>query len=115
MSYISTNHNLSPYTRVNDPLVNSLNVSNHPILEFFNLNFGYHIEHHLFPSMPASKSKIVSKKLQELYPDKYYIMPKFEAIKKLYQTPRIYKNRDILIHPITKKEYATLGREALVE
>lgn len=115
MSYISTNHNLSPYTKVNDPLVNSLNVSNHPIMEFLNLNFGYHIEHHLFPSMPGSKAKIVSAKLQELYPEKYRIMPKFEAIKLLYKTPRIYKNRDVLIHPISKKEFATLGRESILE
>ena len=111
MSYISTNHNLSPYTKINDPLVNSLNVTNHPVLEFFNLNFGYHTEHHLFPSMPASKAKIVSAKLKEMYPDKYMIMPKWKAVKLLYSTPRIYKNRDILVHPETGREYATLGRE----
>lgn len=115
MSYISTNHNISPYTKINDPLVNSLTVTNNPIMEFMNLNFGYHTEHHLFPSMPASKAKIVSKKLQEMYPDRYKIMPKGRAMKMLYSTPRIYKNRDILVHPETKKEYATLGRESLLQ
>ena len=115
MSYISTNHNLSPYTKVNDPLVNSLNVSNNPVMEFMNLNFGYHIEHHLFPSMPASRAKIVSAKLKEMYPDKYVMMPKWEAMKMLYKTPRIYKNRDILIHPVTRKEYATIGRESVLQ
>ena len=115
MSYISTNHNLSPYTKVNDPLVNSLNVSNNPIMEFMNLNFGYHIEHHLFPSMPASRAKIVSAKLKEMYPDKYVMMPKWEAMKMLYKTPRIYKNRDVLIHPVTRKEYATIGRESVLQ
>lgn len=110
MSYISTNHNLSPYTKINDPLVNSLNVTNNPIMEFLNLNFGYHVEHHLFPSMPASKAKIVSKKLQEMYPDKYKIMPKAKALKLLYSTPRIYKNRDVLVHPSTGEEFRTLGR-----
>jgi fatty acid desaturase len=115
MSYISTNHNISPYTKINDPLVNSLTVTNNPIMEFLNLNFGYHVEHHLFPSMPASQAKKVSKKLQEMYPDRYKIMPKSKAMKMLYSTPRIYKNRDILIHPETKKEYATLGRESLLQ
>lgn len=110
MSYISTNHNLSPYTKINDPLVNSLNVTNNPVMEFLNLNFGYHVEHHLFPSMPASKAKIVSKKLQEMYPDKYKIMPKAKALKLLYSTPRIYKNRDVLVHPETREEFRTLGR-----
>lgn len=110
MSYISTNHNLSPYTKVNDPLLNSLSVTNNPIMEFLNLNFGYHVEHHLFPAMPASKAKIVSKKLQEMYPDRYKIMPKAKALKLLYSTPRIYKNRDVLVHPKTGAEFRTLGR-----
>lgn len=109
MSYISTNHNISPYTKVNDPLVNSLTVTNNPIMEFLNVNFGYHTEHHLFPSMPGSKAKIVSQKLKELYPDRYQIMPKSKALKLLYKTPRIYKNRESLVNPINGKEYSTLG------
>lgn len=115
MSYISTNHNVSPYTKINDPLVNSLSVTNNRILEFFNLDFGYHTEHHLFPSMPASQAKKVSAKLKEMYPEKYKLIPKSQALKLLYSTPRIYKNRDILIHPKTNKEYATLGREHLLD
>ena len=115
MSYISTNHNISPLTRINDPLLNSLSVTNHPILEFLNLNFGYHTEHHLFPSMPASQTKKVSQKLKEMYPDRYQIMPKRQALKKLYSTARIYKNRDVLIHPEKGTEYATLGREHLLQ
>ncbi len=111
MSYISTNHNISPYTKINDPLVNSLSVTNNRIFEFLNLNFGYHTEHHLFPAMPASQAKKVSAKLKEMYPDKYKIMPKSQALRMLYATPRIYKNRDILINPETNQEYATLGRE----
>lgn len=104
MSYISTNHNISPYTKVNDPLVNSVTVTNNPVMEFVNLNFGYHTEHHLFPSMPMSKAKIVSKKLQEMYPDRYVIMPKWKALKHLYTTPRIYKDRTTLVHPETGRE-----------
>ncbi len=115
MSYISTNHNVSPYTKINDPLVNSLTVTNHPVLEFLNLNFGYHTEHHLFPNMPGSRAKIVSNKLKEKYPERYKIMPKSKALKLLYGTPRIYKNRDILVHPKTGKEFATLGREHLLQ
>lgn len=113
MSYISTNHNISPYTKINDPLVNSLTVTNNPVLEFLHLNFGYHTEHHLFPNMPMSKAKTVSKKLLDLYPDRYMIMPKSKALKLLYSTPRIYKNRETLVHPITNKEYETLNKENL--
>lgn len=113
MSYISTNHNMSPYTKINDPLLNSLSVTNNPFLEFVHLNFGYHTEHHLFPNMPMSRAKEVSEKLKELYPDRYMIMSKKDALKKLYATPRIYKNREVLIHPVTKKEYATLKHDML--
>lgn len=104
MSYISTNHNISPYTKVNDPLVNSVTVTNNPVLELVNLNFGYHTEHHLFPSMPMTHAKKVSKKLQEMYPDRYNIMPKWKALKYLYSTPRIYKDRTTLVHPETGRE-----------
>jgi fatty acid desaturase len=110
MSYISTNHNLSPYTKINDPLMNSLTVTNNSILEFLNLNFGYHTEHHLFPNMPMGKVKLVSAKLKEMYPERYKIMPKSKALKLLYSTPRIYKNRDVLINPETNEEFRTLGR-----
>lgn len=110
MSYISTNHNLSPYTKINDPLMNSLTVTNNPVMEFINLNFGYHTEHHLFPAMPASNAKIVSKKIAEMYPERYKIMPKSKALRLLYSTPRIYKNRDVLVDPNTGKEFRTLGR-----
>lgn len=111
MSYISTNHNLSPYTRVNDPLVNSLSVTNNKVLEFFHLNFGYHTEHHLFPSMPMSNAKMVSNKLRELYPDRYMIMEKSKAVKMLYSTPRIYKNREVLVNPETGAEFPTIKNE----
>ncbi len=110
MSYISTNHNLSPYTKINDPLMNSLSVTNSPIMEFVNLNFGYHTEHHLFPSMPMSSAKKVSEKLKNMYPERYKIMPKHRAMKLLYSTPRLYKNRDILVNPKTNEEFRTLGR-----
>ncbi len=113
MSYISTNHNLSPYTKINDPLVNSLTVTNNPILEAIHLNFGYHTEHHIFPTMPMSRAKLVSQKLKELYPERYMIMPKFQALKKLYTTPRLYKDRYTLVDPKTEKEYQTLGSEKL--
>lgn len=115
MSYISTNHNISPYTKINDPLVNSLTVTNHPFFDFMTLNFGYHAEHHLFPSMPASKAKIVSKKLQEMYPDRYQIMPKAKALKLLYSTPRIYKNRTTLVNPETGAEFTTIGSENIIQ
>ncbi len=101
MSYISTNHNLSPLTGDNDPLVNSLTVTNHPVIEFLTLNFGYHVEHHLFPTVSSKHAKVIHRALIAKFPESYKYMPKWQAVKALYATPRIYKNSTTLIHPET--------------
>lgn len=103
MSYIATNHNLSPLTPQNDPLINSLTVQNPSWIEALNLNFGYHVEHHIFPSVSGKHLKTIHYRLKSLYPDTYQVMPKWEAIKALYSTPRIYKNANTFIHPETKE------------
>ena len=108
LSYISTNHNISPLTKVNDPLENSLTVTTNPIQEFFHLNFGYHVEHHLFPRVSCAHSKKIHRLLVEKYPTKYKYMPKWKALKYLYQTPRIYKNSTELIHPKTLETHPTI-------
>ncbi len=107
-SYISTNHNLSPLTKSNDPLTNSLTVTNHPIFEALHLNFGYHVEHHLFPTLSGRHLKKVHLLLKSEFPDKYQFMPKWKAIKALYQTSRIYKNSSTLVHPLSGETYNTL-------
>jgi len=59
MSFILTNHNLSPLSPVNDPLVNSLSVTLPRSLEWLTLDFGFHVEHHLFPTMSARHGRVV--------------------------------------------------------
>jgi fatty acid desaturase len=108
MSYISTNHNLSPLTSVNDPLANSLSVSNHPIFEFLTFNFGYHVEHHIFPTVNGKHVKAVHHELVKQFPQSYKIMPKSKAMKALYNTPRIYKNSRELVHPHTNSVHDTI-------
>ncbi len=108
-SYISTNHNLSPLNKENDPLYNSLTVTNHPILEFLHLNFGYHVEHHLFPTMSPANAKYVHAALKKNYPDTFQVMPKWKALVQLYRTPRVYKNLTELIHPETLEVFPTIG------
>lgn len=108
LSYISTNHNISPLTKINDPLENSLTVTTNPVWDFIHLNFGYHVEHHLFPRVSCKHSKTIHEHLKRMYPTKYKFMPKWKALLYLYQTPRIYKNNEELIHPKTQKTYATI-------
>jgi fatty acid desaturase len=109
-SYISTNHNLSPLTKQNDPLENSLTVTNHPWLENLHFNFGYHVEHHLFPTMSPKFIKPVHELLKIRYPDKYQYMPKWQAIKALYSTARIYKDSKTLYNPKNNKTYDVIGK-----
>ena len=108
MSYISTNHNISPLTKVNDPLMNSLTVTTNPIFDFFHLNFGYHVEHHIFPRMSGAYTKKVHVELKKQFPNTYQYMKKSDALKMLYGTSRIYKNHTTLINPKTLQTYKTL-------
>lgn len=109
MSYIATNHNLSPLTKINDPLVNSLTVTNPAWMEFLHLDFGYHVEHHIFPTINGLHAKKIHRLLKEEFPERFQVMPKFKAVRLLYQTARIYKNSSTLIHPKTLQTYTTLS------
>jgi fatty acid desaturase len=106
MSYISTNHNLCPLN--DDPLVNSLSVTNHPVLEYLNMNFGYHVEHHLYPTVNGKHMKLIHQALVSRFPDQYKIMPKWQAMRALYKTARIYKSQSELINPETMESYSTI-------
>ena len=110
-SYISTNHNLSPLTSDNDPLVNSLTVTNWAPLEFLHVNFGYHVEHHLLPTVNGIHLKKIHHRLREQFPEKYQFMPKWKAIRALYQTARIYKTNKTLMNPLTGATYPTIGND----
>lgn len=109
MSYIATNHNLSPLTKINDPLVNSLTVTNTPWLESLHLNFGYHVEHHIFPTVSGIHSKKIHQLLKSEFGDIFQVMPKSKAVGLLYKTTRIYKNSKTLINPESLETYPTLG------
>ena len=108
LSYILTNHNLSPLTKINDPLENSLTVTTPKFWSILHLNFGYHVEHHLFPRVSGRHAKKIHEVLKLNYPEKYKYMPKWDALKLLYKTPRLYKNATELIHPKTLETHPTL-------
>lgn len=108
LSYISTNHNISPLTKVNDPLENSLTVTTNPLWDFIHHNFGYHVEHHLFPRVSTRHAKTIHKLLKEKYPTKFKHMPKWKAVMLLYKTSRIYKSSNELVHPKSHRTYPTI-------
>ena len=98
MSYIHTNHFLSPLTgEVDDPLVNSLSLKNSWIVDKIFSNFSHHVEHHIFPAMSSYHYPKVRKLLLKLYPERYQLIPMIDAIKLLFKTPRIYGDYASLI------------------
>jgi fatty acid desaturase len=108
MSFILTNHGLSPRVEINDPLVSGLSVTAPRWIEWLTLRFGYHVEHHLFPAMSSRYALLVRDALQRRWPRRYQSMPLTSALVKLHRTARIYKDAATLFDPSTGREYATL-------
>jgi len=108
MLFIMTNHNLSPLSTVNDPLVNSLSVTLPRVLEWLTLDFGFHVEHHLFPAMSHRQGRQVRELLRAQFPERYQSMPLGEAIRRLHRTARVYLDHTTLTDPNTGETWPTL-------
>lgn len=108
MSFILTNHGLSPRVEINDPLVSGLSVTAPRWVEWITLQFGYHVEHHLFPAMSSRHARSVRTLLRERWPLRYQSMPLRAALAALHRTSRIYKDDVTLVDPHTGREYPTL-------
>jgi fatty acid desaturase len=108
MAYILTNHGLSPATETNDPLINSLTVTGPRWIEWLTLDFGYHVEHHLFPAMSARHARLVRDALETRWPERYQSMPLLSALHGLYRTGRVYKDATTLVDSRSGGEWTTL-------
>ncbi|HEX4420901.1 MAG TPA: fatty acid desaturase [Kofleriaceae bacterium] len=108
MTFIMTNHNLSPLSQVNDPLVNSLSVTLPRVLEWLTLDFGFHAEHHLFPTMSTRHGRVVRAVLRARFPERYQSLPLTSAIRQLHQTARVYRDDVTLFDPHTGETWPTL-------
>jgi fatty acid desaturase len=109
ISYILTNHSLSPMTEVNDPLLNSLTVTVPRWLGRLHLDFGLHVEHHLFPSLSSAHLGTVRRLLLVRWPDRYQSLPLMKALALLWRTPRVYATPTRLVDPQRGGSVATLG------
>jgi len=109
MSYIATNHFLNPLTETNDPLANTLSVTAPRWLERLHLQFGYHVEHHLFPTVSGRHAPAVRDVLRRLWGDRYLTMPHMRALRLLYARPKIHDGHDALIDPRTGERFAVLA------
>jgi fatty acid desaturase len=110
MTYILTNHNLSPLTDRNDALLNSLSVTTPRWYAFLTLSFGLHVEHHVVPTMSSRHAWRVREVLLARWPDRYQSMPLLRALWRLLRTARVYRHPTVLHDPWTGREWPTLGR-----
>lgn len=108
MSFIMTNHNLSPLSDVNDPLVNSLSVRLPRVLEWLTLDFGFHAEHHLFPRMSTRHGRVVRDVLRAKFPERYQSLPMHVAMIRLHRTARVYLDHVTLTDPNSGETWPTL-------
>ena len=113
MSYIATNHFLNPMSSINDPMVNSLTVRGPRWLEWLHLGFGYHVEHHLFPTVSARHAPLVRDAVRQLYGERYLSLPHLRALRLLYTRPKVHDTSDTLIDPRTNATFHTLAPGAL--
>jgi fatty acid desaturase len=109
MSYIATNHFLNSLTAVNDPLVNSLSVRSPSWVERLHLQFGYHVEHHIFPTVNGRNLATVREVVRRLYGERYLSLPHATALRLLYTRPKIHLAADTLIDPRTLQTFNTLA------
>jgi fatty acid desaturase len=115
MTFIMTNHALSPISKDNDPVASSLTVTLPRWIEWLTLGFGYHVEHHVFPAMSARHAPRVRAALAERWGETYRSMPLFSALRLLHQTGRVYADETTLCDPKSGKSWpcASLRPEAL--
>ena len=92
MFYIYTNHMVCRMTSVNDPLINSLSLRVPNIFDRLHLNFSYHTEHHIFPSLNSDYYPLVQELIQIHYPGRMNLVSAGEAWQLLMKTPRHYKD-----------------------
>lgn len=109
MAYILTNHSLSPLTEINDPLLNTLTVTTPRLVAWLHLDFGLHVEHHLFPAMSSRYAPLVRAELQARWPERYQSLPLWRALGRLAATPRVYATATRLVDPCTGFQADTLA------
>jgi fatty acid desaturase len=109
MSYIATNHFLNSLTTVNDPLANTLSVTGPRWLERLHLDFGYHVEHHMFPTLSGRHARAVREVIVRLYGDRYLSMPHARALRLLYARPKLHADHDTLVDPRTMQAFQALA------
>lgn len=112
LMYIATNHLFCDETiETNDPLANSLSVSVPRWMSLLHLNFGYHVEHHIFPYANPKYGPQVQAAILRRFGSRYRMLPLWKALYLLYKTPAVHLTSQELVNLRTGVVYQTLGPE----
>jgi fatty acid desaturase len=87
---------------------NSLSVSVSHAVDWLTLRFGFHVEHHLFPTMASRHFPALRDLVRAHWPERYQSLPFVEALARLHRTVRLYKDDTTLIAHRTGREWPTL-------
>jgi len=79
MAYVLTNHQTQNDAEINHPITACTSVIVPTFFDTVHLNFSYHTEHHIFPSMNSDYYPLVSELLRERYPNLYERLPVTKA------------------------------------
>lgn len=82
-SYVVTNHH-PKLIDANSMNVNACTVEVSQFMNLVHFNFSYHTEHHLFPEVNPYYLPKISKLLKQNFPENYFSLKKYEALKKIY-------------------------------
>jgi fatty acid desaturase len=91
MSYVFTNHFLHPIQVSPHPLTGSSTVIVPTWIDWLHSHFSHHSEHHVFPTLRSEYYPMLSKILQERFPDQYHRLPIAEAWRQLWKNPPFLK------------------------
>lgn len=95
--YILTNHFMRPQTEVNDPVENSMSLRTLGVLDHLHFHFSHHVEHHLFPKMSSRQAPKVRAWFLKNMPERYVCPTHLQAIRYMYQTPKVYLDANTLV------------------
>jgi fatty acid desaturase len=97
-------NSLMPMTEVNDPLANTVSTKAvAPILAYYDV---HHVEHSIYPEVPFFRLRNVKNQLKQKYKTQYKELSVWKSFQLLFRAPKVYKNNEEFINPLTKKTYS---------
>jgi fatty acid desaturase len=119
MAHIVTNHGQMPLDTKKGPLSTSMSVTVPRFVSFYTLDFGYHVEHHILPTVSHRYGRLIRNVLLAEAPNEYHSLPLHTALANYFRLLRIYADAHTLLDPETGRTAPTLetrepGTESLI-